>query len=130
MITPLAAFMIRSLQPPGSVHPSIPSCSAVDSCEGGDILRHKPAGCCSLDPIFPFYIFNPVLSGYIKLHDFRPARLLRLDSGVQLILIPIAKALRCIVRSRYGRSMQSYISYTGDYSIFDSYSCSRFPRNV
>lgn len=42
---------------------------------------------------------------------------------------PIAKALCCVVRSHYGGHMQPYISYTGDYSIFDSYSCSHLPRS-
>lgn len=49
--------------------------------------------------------------------------------GVQLILIPLQKALCCVVRSHYDGHMQSYISYTKDYRIFDSYSCSHLPRS-
>jgi len=54
-----------------------------------------------------------MLSSYIKLRAVRVIRQLCIDSGEQLIFIPTAKTLCCIVRSHYGGHKQSYISYMG-----------------
>lgn len=51
----------------------------------GSILKHLPAVCCALHSLFVLLcMHNPMLSGYIKLHDFRLMHLLRVDTGVVL----------------------------------------------
>lgn len=82
-------FTIRSLSPPGVV----PSCSTVDSREGGDILRHIPPRLCSLHPLvffFSLFIYEAhiaALSRSITVNDFRGVHMLRRDSGAQISLI-------------------------------------------
>lgn len=72
-----------------------------------------------------------MLSSYIKLHDFRviPPAVHRL--WCTTYPYPFAKALCCVVRSHYGRHMQSYISYTRglQHLWFLQYSCSHLPRS-
>lgn len=90
---PLAVFMIRSLSPPGI----IPSCSAVDSREGGDILRHIPPRLCSLHSIFFFFFIYSPHSYVVKWHH--ASWLQSRTHAVQglwctIILIPLKR--RCV----------------------------------
>ena len=71
-----------------------------------------------------------MLSSYIKLHDFRVIPPLRVDSGEQLIHIPLQK--HCVALSDHITvGIRSHTLVTqGGYSIFDSYSCSPLPGTL
>lgn len=92
-------FTIRSPGPPGA----FPSCSTVDSREGGDILRHIPLRLCSLHPLvlFSFHLWNPRCYDVTKHHSERLQRRAHAVQGLWCTYKPYSqeKALCFAVKS-------------------------------